>query len=136
MTIKADPHHGRPGHHLTEEQGLTELGSTPLRDVAGTPIPLRSRVEQVAVDKNHGAQGRGVVMDWRSYHANGPDKRRRKAIPATCGLHRGPIGFANFLVSMQGGTVVFDPHLTGACVIALEEEGATALRDILTEWLG
>jgi hypothetical protein len=78
----------------------------------------------------------GVAMDWHSYHANGPDNRRRKAIPATCGLHRGPIGFANLLVSMQGASVVFDPHVTGTCVIALEEEGAMTLRDILTEWLG
>jgi hypothetical protein len=30
------------------------LGSTPLRDVDGTPITVQSRVEQVAVDKNHG----------------------------------------------------------------------------------
>ncbi|MBV9010442.1 MAG: hypothetical protein JO272_00090 [Pseudonocardiales bacterium] len=76
------------------------------------------------------------MMDWDSYHANGPDKRRRKALPATCGLHRGPIGFANLLVSMQGRSVVFDPHVTAACLTVLDEEGATMLRGILTEWLG
>jgi hypothetical protein len=75
-------------------------------------------------------------MDWNSYHTNGPNKRRRKAIPVTCELHRGPIGFANLLVSMQDGTIVLDPHVTGACLIALDEEGAMTLRDILTEWLG
>jgi len=75
-------------------------------------------------------------MDWHSYHTNGPNKRRRKAIPATCALHRGPIGFANLLVSMQGETLVFDPHVTGECVFALENEGAATLRDTLTEWLG
>jgi hypothetical protein len=37
---------------------------------------------------------------------------------------------------MQDGTIVFDPHVTGACVISLDEEGAMTLRDILTEWLG
>ena len=66
----------------------------------------------------------GVMMDWHSYYTNGPNKRRRKAIPATCGMHRGPIGFANLLVSMQNGWIVFDPHATGECVIALDEEGA------------
>jgi hypothetical protein len=76
------------------------------------------------------------MMDWRSYFADGPNKDRRKAIPATCGLHRGPAGYANFLVSMQGGTIVLDPHVTGSCVIALDEEGAKTLRNILTEWLG
>jgi hypothetical protein len=75
-------------------------------------------------------------MDWQSYRANGPDKHRRKALPATCSLHRGPIGFANLLVSMQGRSVVFDPHGTGACLYVLDEEGATTLLGTLTEWLG
>ncbi|MGH3702802.1 MAG: hypothetical protein ACRDQY_25830 [Pseudonocardiaceae bacterium] len=76
------------------------------------------------------------MMNWHSYYTNGPNKRRRKAIPATCGAHRGPIGFANLLVSMQGGWIVLDPHVTGECVIALDEDGGKALRNILTEWLG
>jgi hypothetical protein len=83
------------------------------------------------------AQSRkGTMMDWHSYYTNGPNKNRRKAIPATCGLHRGPIGFANLLVSKQGGSIVLDPHATSACVISLDEDGAKALRNILTEWLG
>ncbi len=83
------------------------------------------------------AQSRkGTMMDWHSYYTNGPNKNRRKAIPATCGLHRGPIGFANLLVSKQGGSIVLDPHVTGACVISLDEDGAKTLRNILTEWLG
>jgi len=49
--------------------------------------------------------------------------RRRKAIPATCQLHRGPIGFANLMVSRHNGTIVFDPHVTGSCVISLDEDG-------------
>jgi hypothetical protein len=69
-------------------------------------------------------------------HADGPSGGRRKAIPATCGLHRGPVGFANLMVSQQGGTIVFDPHVTGACVISLHEESARTLRNLLTEWLG
>jgi hypothetical protein len=75
-------------------------------------------------------------VNWHDYYTNGPNKKCRKAIPATCALHRGPIGFANLLVSMQDGSIVFDPHVTGACVIAINEEGATTLRDVLTEWLG
>jgi hypothetical protein len=75
-------------------------------------------------------------MDWHSYYTNRPDKRRRKAIPATCGLHRGPMGFANLSVSMQGRSIVFDPRVTGTCVFCLDEEGARTLRNLLTEWLG
>ena len=76
------------------------------------------------------------MMNWHSYYTDGPNKRRRKAIPATCGVHRGPEGFANLLVSMQGATVVLDPHVTGECVIALEEDSAEMLCSILTVWLG
>ncbi|MGH3426034.1 MAG: hypothetical protein ACRDRI_13115 [Pseudonocardiaceae bacterium] len=65
-----------------------------------------------------------------------PPRARRKAIPATCALHRGPVGFANLMVSVNNGTIVFDPHVTGACVITLDEDGACLLRDLLTEWLG
>lgn len=68
--------------------------------------------------------------------ADRPSTGRRRAIPATCGLHRGSVGFTNLLVSMRDGTIVLDPHVTGSCVISLDEHGATALRDTLTEWLG
>jgi hypothetical protein len=60
----------------------------------------------------------------------------RKVIPTTCQLHRGPIGFANLMVSKYGGRIVFDPHVMGSCVISLDEQGAVTLRDLLTEWLG
>jgi hypothetical protein len=46
------------------------------------------------------------------------------------------VGFANLMVSVHGGSIVLDPHVTGACVISLEEEGAKTLRNLLTEWLG
>jgi hypothetical protein len=69
---------------------------------------------------------KGAMMNWHSYYTNGPNKRRRKAIPATCALHRGPVGFANLLVSMQDGSIV----------LALDEEGAETLCNIVTEWLG
>lgn len=60
---------------------------------------------------------------------------RRKAIPATCALHRGPVGFANLMVNMRDQMIVLDPHVAGCCVITLDEAGARALYDALTEWL-
>jgi hypothetical protein len=57
-------------------------------------------------------------------------------IHGTCSLHRGPIGFANVVVTKHGGVIEFDPHVTGACVIRLDETEACALRDQLAEWLG
>jgi hypothetical protein len=70
------------------------------------------------------------------HQGNHPARRVRKAIPATCQLHRGPIGFANLMVNKHDdGTIVFDPHVTGSCLITLDERGATTLRDLLTTWL-
>lgn len=60
----------------------------------------------------------------------------RKVINATCALHHGPAGFANVVVSKRDGEIVFDPHVTGACVLTLAEDAALALRDALTRWLG
>jgi hypothetical protein len=37
---------------------------------------------------------------------------------------------------MQEGWIVLDPHVTGACVMALDEESARTLLYVLTEWLG
>jgi hypothetical protein len=47
-------------------------------------------------------------------HANRPSTGLRKAIPGTCALHRGPIGFANLMVIKRGDSVVLDPHVTGS----------------------
>jgi hypothetical protein len=60
----------------------------------------------------------------------------RKAIPVSCALHRGPRGFANLVVERKrDGEIVLDPHVTGACVIILDEDAATALFEVLRTWL-
>ena len=46
------------------------------------------------------------------------------------------MGFANLMVSLHGRSVVFDPHVTGECLITIDEQSAKTLRDLLTEWLG
>jgi hypothetical protein len=60
---------------------------------------------------------------------------RRKAIPATCQLDRGPVDATNLVVTKRNGTIVLAPQVTGSCVISLDEEGATTLCDLLTVWL-
>jgi hypothetical protein len=68
--------------------------------------------------------------------ADHPSSGRRRVIPATCELHRAAVDFTNLLVTKRDGTIVLDPHVDGSCVIRLGEDGATALRNTLTEWLG
>jgi hypothetical protein len=57
------------------------------------------------------------------------------AIAVTCTQH-GAAGFTNLMVSKHDGAIVVDPHVAGSCVITLNETAATALFDLLGEWLG
>jgi hypothetical protein len=63
-------------------------------------------------------------------------RENRRAIPVTCALHQGPRGFANLVVERKhDGEIVLDVHVTGACVIILDEAAATALFGLLGTWL-
>ncbi len=73
-----------------------------------------------------------AAPDLRSHSTH----HRRKTVPATCALERGPVEEINLLVSKRGGTVVLDPQVSGACVISLDEERATTLGNLLSVWLG
>ncbi|MGH4008935.1 MAG: hypothetical protein ACRDTH_12400 [Pseudonocardiaceae bacterium] len=57
-----------------------------------------------------------------------------RAIAVTCTQH-GAAGFINLMVSKRDGAIVLDPHVSGSCVITLDETAATALFDLLGEWL-
>ncbi|MGH3825644.1 MAG: hypothetical protein ACRDQX_00500 [Pseudonocardiaceae bacterium] len=60
----------------------------------------------------------------------------RRAVGVTCAMHRGPRGFANLVLEKQDGEIIFDPHVTGECVLILDEDAAVVVRDALIEWLG
>ncbi|MGH3832902.1 MAG: hypothetical protein ACRDRS_21090 [Pseudonocardiaceae bacterium] len=47
-----------------------------------------------------------------------------------------PRGFANLVLEKQGDEIILDPHVTGECVIILDEDTAAVVRDALIEWLG
>lgn len=59
----------------------------------------------------------------------------RIAIPVSCSVHQGPRGFANLVVEKQGSEVVFDPHVTGECVIIFDKAAARMLHHALGRWL-
>jgi hypothetical protein len=64
-------------------------------------------------------------------------RQNRRAIPAQCGVHGGPRGFTNVVVERkENGDVIFDPHVTGECVIIFDEEATRALFDVPGGWLG
>ncbi|MGH3780433.1 MAG: hypothetical protein ACRDRO_07340 [Pseudonocardiaceae bacterium] len=62
--------------------------------------------------------------------------RGRVVIHVSCSMHQGSAGFANLAVRKLNGAIELDPHVTGSCVIKLNEGGACVLRDALTAWLG
>jgi hypothetical protein len=59
----------------------------------------------------------------------------RRVIMTTCQTH-GATGFTNLLVTKENGIIVLNPHIANCCVLRLDEQAATALLDILREWLG
>jgi hypothetical protein len=63
-------------------------------------------------------------------------ERNRKVIHASCSRHGGARGFTNLLMIKVDGMIVLDPHVTGSCVLELDEDEAAAMRDQLAEWLG
>jgi hypothetical protein len=62
--------------------------------------------------------------------------RRRVVLHASCSVHQCALGFANVVVRQRGGLIELDCHLDGSCVLTLDEDAATQLRDVLIEWLG
>ena len=60
----------------------------------------------------------------------------RFVINASCTQHGGSRGFTNLVVTKCDGDIELDPHVTGGCVILLDEEGARTLSEALQEWLG
>lgn len=61
---------------------------------------------------------------------------RRKVILVSCTMHGGARGFTNLVMRKLEGEIELDPHATGACLLRLDEQAATAVRDAFTEWLG
>jgi hypothetical protein len=51
-------------------------------------------------------------------------------------VHQGALGFANVVVRQRGGLIELDCHVDGSCLLTLDEDATTQLRDALIEWLG
>jgi hypothetical protein len=62
-------------------------------------------------------------------------RHNRRVIHTTCTKHGGAAGFTNLVVTRHDGGIELDPHVTGSCVIVLDEAAASALFDALGKWL-
>jgi hypothetical protein len=62
-------------------------------------------------------------------------RRHRRVVMTTCQAHAAT-GFTNLLVTKEDGVIVLNSHVANCCVLRLDEQAATALLDILVEWLG
>lgn len=69
-----------------------------------------------------------------------PPKRHknpnRRVIHVHCSTHGGSRGFTNLVVSRREGSIELDPHVTGQCLLVLDETAATELSDAISELLG
>ncbi len=66
--------------------------------------------------------------------ARAPRTAGRSASRAPC--TGDPGGSRTWWWRSRAGEIVFDMHVTGACVMIFEEDAAAVLRDALIEWLG
>jgi hypothetical protein len=66
---------------------------------------------------------------------SGECHRHRRVVKTTCQAHAAA-GFTNLLVTKEDGVIVLNPHIANCCVLRLDEQAATALLNILAEWLG
>ncbi len=65
--------------------------------------------------------------------------QHRRVIPATCSVCQGARGFTNLLVRKVdsiNGVIELDPHVTGRCVVTLDETAAEQLFEAIGQWLG
>lgn len=66
-----------------------------------------------------------------------PSGGNRRVIHASCTCAGVARGFANLVVrKLPNGHIEIDPHVTGTCVLTLDEEDSRVLREALGEWLG
>jgi hypothetical protein len=63
-------------------------------------------------------------------------RENRRAIPVRCLAHAGSEGLSVLRVERHGEQIVLAPHVSGACVIVLDEAAAATLFDVLGTWLG
>ena len=74
-------------------------------------------------------------MDSLQHTKHGTRRSHRRVVMTSCLAH-GAVGFTNLLVTREDGIIVLNPHAANCCVLRLDEQAATALLGILTEWLG
>jgi hypothetical protein len=69
---------------------------------------------------------------------SGADKpiRNRRIIDVSCKTHRAARGFVPLVCLKRDDLIELDVHAMGHCVTMLDETAATALFDLLGEWLG
>ncbi len=60
----------------------------------------------------------------------------RRVIDITCSTHGGARGFTPLVCTKRDDLIELNPHATDGCVLIFDENAATALFDVLGEWLG
>ncbi len=88
------------------------------------------------MNTHDGAERRTGTMTIKAGPSeNSALRRYRRVVMTTCQAHAAT-GFTNLLVTKEDGVIVLNPHIANCCVLRLDEQAATALLDILAEWLG
>jgi hypothetical protein len=66
-----------------------------------------------------------------------PSNGNRRVISASCSCRGVARGFANLVVrKLPSGDIELDPHVTGTCVLTIDETSSRILHKTLGDWLG
>ncbi|MGH3846877.1 MAG: hypothetical protein ACRDS0_36460 [Pseudonocardiaceae bacterium] len=66
-----------------------------------------------------------------------PSNENRRVIPASCTCAGIARGFTNLVIRrLPNGHIELDPHVTGTCVLTLDEDSSRGLHEALGDWLG
>jgi hypothetical protein len=61
----------------------------------------------------------------------------RHVISTSCSCAGVARGFTNLVIrKLPDGRIELDPHVTGTCVLTLDEDAARAMCDAIQDWLG
>ena len=102
---------------------------------SGSRWPQRRRREPPASNRDSTAPAacRGLISEHRPGH---PASANQRTISATCKNQAGDVEPCNLGVTKLAGNIVLNPHVTGSCVIILDEAAVTALVDLLGQDIG
>jgi hypothetical protein len=78
-----------------------------------------------------------VPLNCDGQHMDEPSNGNRRVIHASCSCSGVTRGFTNLVIrKLPNGHIELDPHVTGTCILTIDENASRLLHKALGDWLG